>query len=388
MKYISAKQAGEKWGIGERRVQYYCVNNRISGAKRVGKQWIIPEDAARPADGRTKQAKAAGINRPYRFPVFIFTGAFCADDLDEEERKLLRAQVLYLEGENAEGVRLCRELLDGGCDDVVRFGAYLTMGYLSMVLGLQSEHQNAVANAEDLLKKEKDHREDLKLALAALKYHTTWDFTPLQMLDISKLSPAVYPYYQSLLMLHSSMLAEKETADALQVYELTSHWAASGGILPLNAVLHFHIAALYSNRGDTVRRDEHIEQGCAVALKQGYYGLMAKHFFVMAEPFERVLGARSEKSLQHVREISLQNIENWKVFAGSARGRNPPSDAELADNEMIHLLISDFSVREISEIMGIPLNEANRRIRLLCDAANVSGKKELTAYSKLRLAGK
>lgn len=57
MKYLSAKEAAEKWGIGERRVQRLCNENRISGVIRIGTTWGIPDDAEKPKDQRIKSGK-------------------------------------------------------------------------------------------------------------------------------------------------------------------------------------------------------------------------------------------------------------------------------------------------------------------------------------------
>ena len=57
MEYISAPQAAEKWGISERRVQKLCEENRIPGVLKFSRLWLIPKDAEKPIDGRTKQGK-------------------------------------------------------------------------------------------------------------------------------------------------------------------------------------------------------------------------------------------------------------------------------------------------------------------------------------------
>ena len=55
--WITPMQAAEKWGITERQVQSLCSQGKISGVVRISKIWLIPRDADRPIDGRTKQAK-------------------------------------------------------------------------------------------------------------------------------------------------------------------------------------------------------------------------------------------------------------------------------------------------------------------------------------------
>lgn len=53
MEYIKISQIAEKWGISPRRVRVLCAEGKIPGVIRKGKLYMIPEDAEKPADGRT-----------------------------------------------------------------------------------------------------------------------------------------------------------------------------------------------------------------------------------------------------------------------------------------------------------------------------------------------
>ena len=54
MDYMTLKEASEKWGISERRVQKLCEGERIPGAVKFSRVWLIPKDAETPIDGRRK----------------------------------------------------------------------------------------------------------------------------------------------------------------------------------------------------------------------------------------------------------------------------------------------------------------------------------------------
>ena len=58
MDYMALKEAAEKWGVRPRRVNYYCAAGRIPGAVKMAGVWLIPKNAEKPIDGRTKQGKA------------------------------------------------------------------------------------------------------------------------------------------------------------------------------------------------------------------------------------------------------------------------------------------------------------------------------------------
>lgn len=53
MKYMSAREAADKWGISQRRVAILCSENRINNATMVGNMWIIPAAAEKPIDARS-----------------------------------------------------------------------------------------------------------------------------------------------------------------------------------------------------------------------------------------------------------------------------------------------------------------------------------------------
>ncbi|MCD8189325.1 MAG: helix-turn-helix domain-containing protein [Clostridiales bacterium] len=53
--YITVQEAAEKWGVSPRQVQILCKENRIDGAMRMSRIWIIPEDAKKPTGERRTQ---------------------------------------------------------------------------------------------------------------------------------------------------------------------------------------------------------------------------------------------------------------------------------------------------------------------------------------------
>lgn len=52
--YITVQEAAEKWGVTPRQVQILCKTNRIPGATRLSRIWIIPEKAEKPTNEKRK----------------------------------------------------------------------------------------------------------------------------------------------------------------------------------------------------------------------------------------------------------------------------------------------------------------------------------------------
>jgi len=55
MEYLNVREISKKWNMNERKVTGLCRDNRIVGVKREGNKWLIPSDAIKPLDKRTKE---------------------------------------------------------------------------------------------------------------------------------------------------------------------------------------------------------------------------------------------------------------------------------------------------------------------------------------------
>ena len=59
--WITPQQAGDSWGITERRVQALCANGQVEGVIRLKRGWLIPKDTLKPPDGRARNGRKPAI---------------------------------------------------------------------------------------------------------------------------------------------------------------------------------------------------------------------------------------------------------------------------------------------------------------------------------------
>ena len=57
MDYMTLKEASEKWDVTPSQINYLYAGGRIPGAVKMAGVWLIPKNAEKPIDGRTKQGK-------------------------------------------------------------------------------------------------------------------------------------------------------------------------------------------------------------------------------------------------------------------------------------------------------------------------------------------
>lgn len=55
--YITVQEAAKKWGVTPRQVQILCKENRVAGATRMSRIWIIPENAEKPTNDKRGQGR-------------------------------------------------------------------------------------------------------------------------------------------------------------------------------------------------------------------------------------------------------------------------------------------------------------------------------------------
>jgi predicted site-specific integrase-resolvase len=63
LEWMSPEQAAEIWGVNTRQVQSLCAQGKVDGVVRLGRSWLIPKNAAKPIDGRTKAAKQKNADK-------------------------------------------------------------------------------------------------------------------------------------------------------------------------------------------------------------------------------------------------------------------------------------------------------------------------------------
>ena len=59
MNVMTTKEAAKLWGVTVRHVQSLCERGLIDGAAKISDVWLLPKNAVKPIDKRTKVARQA-----------------------------------------------------------------------------------------------------------------------------------------------------------------------------------------------------------------------------------------------------------------------------------------------------------------------------------------
>lgn len=129
MQYLTTAEIACRWGVSQRRASLLCSEGRVEGAVLEGKTWLIPENARKPFDARTKKnGEEAGA---------------CSCDCVSESKPAHNSRPIYVDGELATAAyAVCGEtgsnletLINRFLKNLVEAGGNLCIGLAKGFLG-------------------------------------------------------------------------------------------------------------------------------------------------------------------------------------------------------------------------------------------------------------
>ncbi len=198
MAFQTAKEAADRLGVTIRAIQKWAKEGKLDGAKKVGRDWMIPEEAisallpqeqikSAPAEEKTSPRKHYEstalllMNGTYegRFPDYMETIS------DPVEREIARAEYDYYTGNPLSAVELAGKYLDAE-DYYQRYSASFIYLFANLTLG---RNHLASLTLENIIKKSqakaKEHP-DIRirftaaytLSMLSVLFHTDTDQVP------------------------------------------------------------------------------------------------------------------------------------------------------------------------------------------------------------------
>ena len=154
MKYLTTKEIARKWNVNDRRVRVLCEEGRVEGAFKVGKTWMIAEDASKPYDARkTVKKEYKGLNLNFSKTDTLKKEIDKNRPLSKNTIKSLREKLIVEWTYNSNAIE--GNTLTMSETKVVLEG--ITIGGKSVTEHLETiNHKEAIEYLETLIKENKD----------------------------------------------------------------------------------------------------------------------------------------------------------------------------------------------------------------------------------------
>ena len=415
MEYIRASEAAERWGISVHRVQELCKNGKIEGAVRFGRDWMIPEGAQKPADGRRKSkldAEGAGngekpgfnMPMPRKTPFLHMTDLYSvpgsADDSvaaladNPEAQALLKANINYARGEIDEVYKQATSFLQAHSGFYAVISAGLLLGLCATWRGdinMWNEAKKHICEAP--IENDDDH-ELLSLSLAASDsvLFDNRDYPEWFMRgSFEKLPADSHPsakiFYARYLYMSAYAVATKQVGfdgvNGLALMRMIPNMIEpliSQAIVDKTIVTEMHLrltcAAAYHNGGNDTLAREHIDKAIALAIPDKLFGLLVGYWRMLDRLLEERLEAIDVEALEKVKELYSIYSLGWSKLSGIVRNRVIATNLTSREREVAKLAAFGFTTKEIANKLYISESTVKQTVLKVVQKTGVNDRNE------------
>ena len=410
MEYISIDEMAQKWGISPRSVQLLCASGRIEGAKRLGRAWMIPKNAKKPIDGRSKAGRAL-IDRdmplPRKTPFLYMSDLYhtpgTADEVGEslayhhEAQVLFEAEVAYSRGEIDKVYESANYLLSKHSGFYAVLSAGMLLAMCAIWKGDINMWRRAKIHIAEAPAKNDFDRDTMQLAISAVdimlynvqsfpKWFQTGCFEPLHKDSY----PAAKVYYAKFLYAVAYAVAtgtlKLQGAEGLYVMSSVPYsvepmicWANEKNTVMSEIYLRLTCAAVYHNCGKDEDAIRHIDRALALALPDRLYGVLAEYCRALDSLMEQRLLVLDPVAWSEIKKLYKTYNEGWSALVGAVRGRKIISALTTKQREVAKLAAFGMTNKEIAEKLGMSLSGVKQALLAITDKTGV-GRDEFAAY--------
>ena len=396
MNYESSWQAADRLGVSIHTIQKWARENRIPGAMRRGRLWMIPVDFV-PTDRQEAQpergdAQLTNDGWPIRIAMPLMNSAYpvgkCREFIeaipDKDDRAIAWGEYYYYSGQAEQAARTMEPYQDSA-DPMLRNSANLVGFFANFARG---ETRLAMCAFERLLA---DLQKDLRAqptpllhAIGALTVTTASVLLHLPVASDADLRQCIsclpdgMKLWACYLLAHKTYL-EKNYSGSLAIAELALSMIPKLYPVP---TIYVHLVAAMDlmslKRVEEAR--QHVAQAWTLAQPDGLIEPFGEHHGLLQGMIESFFQKDDPEAFQKIIAITYSFSAGWRKI------HNPISQHEVADN----LTTTEFTIamlynrgwiaKEIAAYMNLSPRTITNIIQVIYQKLGISGKRELGQF--------
>lgn len=409
MKYITAKEAAEKWQISTRRVQIFCNENRIDGAYRFGKSYMIPENAEYPtrmkkSERQNKEKLPMPRKSPFLDMTDLYTKAGTADECiknlayNPEAQALFAAEIAYSRGEIDKVIEYANEfLLSRSGFYAVNAGGML-LALAAMWKGDISLYRQAKIHICEAPWKTPEDKQIMQVSLACINtsIHDLSDYPDwFRQGQFEHLHPDSHPAAKVFYVKYFIVAAQEQAKGMINLPDVTgmglmrvipyiaepliARVVAEKLVVP-EIYLRLLTAIAYHQLGDDYNATIHIDKAIDLALPDNLLGILAEHRRNLDTLLDDRLLLKDEKALAKLKELHKGLREGFTKLHNSLLSRNVSNALTAREREVARLAAFGLQNKEISARLNIEIATVRKIIVNAMNKTGVEKRRDLGAF--------
>lgn len=403
MEYMSIDDAAKKWGLSTRSIQLMCANGRVEGAMRLSRVWMIPTDAKKPVDGRTKAGKKqadGNMPLPRKTPLLYMSDLYrtpgTADAVTEslayhhEARILFEAEVAYSRGRIDEVYDWANYLLTKHSGFYAVIAAGMLLALCAIWKGDLAMWRKAKVHISEAKTTTDYGYDSIALAICAVdsmlydvKNFPEWFkvgcFEPLPKDAL----PAAKVYYAKYLYAIGSSLAsgeiEMEDVSGLGLMKLIPatlepmiSQAKADETIIAEAYLRLTCAVIYHYGNNDAQAIRHIDRALEITLPDKLYGLLAEYCRTIGNLIEMRLRPVDEGAWLEVNRLFKIYVAGWAQLNSQITGRQIIAKLSEQNRMVARLAAFKLSDAEIARRTNMSISGVKQAIKIIKEKSGLS----------------
>ena len=412
--YISVEETAKKWNLSQRRVQDLCRMGKVPEARRFGTNWMIPADALRPADGRSKASRKDGGGLawhqplPRKSPFLDMTDLYqvpgtaerCIQALADcpEAQALFIAEIAYSRGEIDRVYEHARQFLNSRSGFYAVISGGMLLALVAMWKGdvrLWNEAHKHFYEAPCRTELDRDIV-DLALASADIAIRDTDGFPDWfargsfhQLPRDAHPAARVY-YIKHLLIVSQELALGNHIIDEVKglglmrmlpylVEPMISQMVAER-IIMAEIYLRLMAAVIYRQIGDDRRAAEHLDAAIGLCLPDRLYGPLVEHRRQLGPFLDDRLALADPEGLKKVKLLHKQLLTGWTKLHNAVLERSVQVTLTGREREVARLAAFGLTDTQIAERLHLAESSVKSAIKTAKNKTGVNSRKELALF--------
>lgn len=395
MEYISTKEAAARWGVSERLVQRYCIENRILGAKKFGHYWMIPAGAEKPPKHRQKEVPKTSYDS--LFPIddaslVCLPGWQAAGEAEQvlstlsgESARLFETGLAYYRGQVELACKLARTLLEDAQYYETRIACLQVLALCAVYRGNYVDWTEVLQRILSLpsWRAETDALKELAIAsvrLSFLDLSTVPDW--LKSGDFERLPES--GSFQAVFV-HIKCL---QVAGKLEVAKHAVKMALTRPDFRSNPAVRSYFELILAHLTHALNEDEaakvHIRTALTYILPDNLYGILIENVGWVDSLLEEVMVADGlEEEWRSIMRLYETFKVGWIKLGQQIIGGQWVVDLTPREWETLKFATLGLSSSEISTRMCISVASVKKYLGTVYDKLSISGRTEIKSLLPL-----
>ena len=397
--YLSLREAAQKWGVSERRINQYCTEGRIAGAQRIGKAWAIPSNAQKPGDPRRMrqqgkipplQTSAGGrLNHANLMP--LMNTAFVPGNCQAAalamtpgpRRDIALAEYHYFSGQPEAAAKEAEVYLTSP-DIGAKLSACLIYAYANLSLGRIPRARFALDELNAALASAGKESPEFRAAAAfvasagAVLLHLPM---PDKLPEIESFLPLLPPGLRAFALYVQAhyLYLKKEYSKSAGTVEATLAMGASAYPIP---AIYLHLVAVmdYMSLKQSEHAQGHLLTAWEMARPDDLIEGFGEHHGLLGAMLEAVIKPKWPEDFKRIIDITYRFSSGWRRVHNPITGHDVADDLTTTEFAIAMLAARNWTTQEIAEHLNISVNTVKSHISEAMRKLNVRNRKSLKQY--------